>query len=82
MVLCLQPLPEQASPPLRSWVTAARTHGLATTRTKCKRPQGVHCGGSKTRHAGRESVYKPIKALDPSQVPAASAPTAFLSEVT
>ena len=55
---------------------------LTTTRTKWKRPQGLHRGDGKTGHAGRESVYKPIKALDPSQAPAASAPTAFLSQVT
>ena len=32
-------------------------------------------GDSKTRHAGRESVYKPIKALGRGQDPTASAPT-------
>lgn len=81
-MLCLQRLPEQASPPLKSRVTGTRSQSLATTRTKCKWPHGLHCGDSKTRHAGRESVYKPIKHLDPRQAPAASAPTAFLSELT
>lgn len=32
-------------------------------------------GDSKTRHAGRESVYKPIKALGRGQDPTVSAPT-------
>lgn len=80
--VCLQWLSEPLRPPGTSWVMGASSQSFTTTRTKCKWPQGLHCRDSKTGHAGRESVYQPIKALDRGQAPAATAPTAFLSELT